>query len=128
MDRTGYQNASARGYDLDGFCHALAGDGFLAFVPIRGTGIRNIPEHAKEVSRAIDHAKTLPEVDRSRIALMGFSRGGLLILMVGVKRKGLRSLLILAPAPGRGHFADAVEQVRALNIPSCFWLKRAMRK
>lgn len=117
VDRAGYQNASARGYDLDGFCHALAKDGFLAFVPIRGTGVRNIPGHVEEVSRAIDYVKTLAEVNPSRIALMGFSRGGLLTLMVGVGRKDLKSLVILAPAPGRGHFAEAVERVPALNVP-----------
>ncbi len=117
VDRAGYQNASARGYDLNGFCHALARDGFLAFVPIRGTGVRNIPGHAEEVSRAIDYVKTLSEVDPSRIALMGFSRGGLLTLMVGVERQDLKSLVILAPAPGRGHFAAAVKQVHTLKIP-----------
>jgi dienelactone hydrolase len=59
----------------------------------------------------------MPKVDPSRIALMGFSRGGLLTLMVGVERQDLKSLLILAPAPGRGHFAEAVEQVPALIVP-----------
>jgi len=117
VDRVGYLDATARGYDLDGFCYALAKNGFLAFVPIRGTGVRNIPVHAEEVSRAIDYVKTLAEVNPSRIALMGFSRGGLLTLMVGVERVDLKSLVILAPAPGRGHFAEAVERVPALNVP-----------
>ncbi len=48
---------------------------------------------------------------------MGFSRGGLLTLMVGVEREDLKSLVNLAPAPGRGHFAEAVERVPALNVP-----------
>ena len=48
---------------------------------------------------------------------MGFSRGGLLTLVVGVEREDLKSLVILAPAPGRGHFAEAVERVPALNVP-----------
>ena len=117
VDRAGYREAAARGYDLDGFCHALAKDGFLAFVPVRDAGVRNIPGHAEEVSRAIDYVKILPKVDPSRIALMGFSRGGLLTLMVGVEREDLKSLVILAPAPGRGHFAEAVERVTALNVP-----------
>ncbi len=33
VERVGYLDATARGYDLDGFCHALAKDGFLAFFP-----------------------------------------------------------------------------------------------
>ena len=117
VDLQGYVRASARGYDLDGFCRALAEDGFLAFVPIRGSGEGNIPGHKEEILRAVDYVKTLPDVEPSQIALMGFSRGGLLTLMVGVERKDLKALLILAPAPGRGHFAEAIQRVSSLNVP-----------
>ncbi len=117
VDLNGYQGAARRGYDLDGTCQALAADGFLTFAPIRGSGPGNIPRHREEVSRAIDYVKTLTDVDASRIALMGFSRGGLLTLMVAIERKDLKALLILAPAPGEGHFADAVKHVSSLNAP-----------
>lgn len=117
VDRVGYRRVSTLGYDLDGICQTLAKDGFLAFLPLRGTGVRNLPGHVEEVSRAIDYVKTLGEVDPSRIALMGFSRGGLLTLMVGVERKDLSALVILAPAPGRGHFAAAVEGVHSIKTP-----------
>ena len=116
-DRVGYRRVSTLGYDLDGICQTLAKDGFLAFLPLRGTGVRNLPGHVEEVSRAIDYVKMLPEVDPSRIALMGFSRGGLLTLMVGAERKDLSALVILAPAPGRGHFAAAVEGVPSIKTP-----------
>lgn len=118
VDRFGVGGATQRGYNLEGICKALAEDGFLTFAPIRKSGPRDIPSHKEEVSRAVDHIKTLPEVDPSRIALMGFSRGGLLTLMVGVERKDLRALLILAPAPGgRGDFVKAVGQVASLSTP-----------
>ncbi len=46
VDIYGYQGAaSRRGYDMDGICRAFAKDGFLAFLPIRQTGRRNIPRH-----------------------------------------------------------------------------------
>ena len=48
---------------------------------------------------------------------MGFSREGLLTLLVGVERRDLKALLILAPAPGRGLFAEAVFRVASLNPP-----------
>ncbi|MGH7772008.1 MAG: dienelactone hydrolase family protein [Candidatus Binatia bacterium] len=117
VDLNGYQGAARRGYDLDGICQALAADGFLAFAPIRQSGPGNIPRHKEEASRAIDYVKTLPDVDASRIALMGFSRGGLLTLMVGLERKDLKALLILAPAPGEGHFAEAVKRISSLRAP-----------
>jgi dienelactone hydrolase len=117
IDEHGYAGASKRGIDLAGICKALAKDGFLAFVPIRASGLRYIPRHAREVSRAIDYVRTLPDVDPSRIALMGLSRGGLLTLMVGVQRQDLMALVILAPAPGNSHFERAVERVPDLNAP-----------
>ncbi|MFQ5542099.1 MAG: dienelactone hydrolase family protein, partial [Candidatus Binatia bacterium] len=117
VDVEGYDGARERGYDLDEICRALAIDGFLALTPIRDSGRGNIPGHKKEVSQAVDYVKSLPDVDPTRVALMGFSRGGLLALMVGVERKDLKALLILAPAPGRGRFAQAVQRVASLNSP-----------
>jgi len=117
VDVFGYQGAALRGYNLDGICEALAKDGFLAFIPIRRSGRGNIAGHKEEVLRAIDYVKTRPDVDPSRIALMGFSRGGLLTLMVGVERNDLKALLILAPAPGRGYFAEAVRDVSSISVP-----------
>ena len=48
---------------------------------------------------------------------MGFSRGGLLTLMVGVLRSDLRALVIMAPAPGRRHFEQAVRNAGAITTP-----------
>lgn len=117
VDSIGYERAARRGYNLHGICQALAADGFLAFAPIRRSGRDAIPHHKEEVSSAVDHVKSLPDVDAARIALMGFSRGGLLTLMVGIERTDLKALLILAPAPGQGHFAETVKRVASLNAP-----------
>jgi dienelactone hydrolase len=75
VDMEGIAGASERGYDLDGICRSLAKGGFLALAPIRDRGRGNIPGHKNEVSRAVDYVKILPDVDPSRVALMGFSRG-----------------------------------------------------
>lgn len=118
VDRFGVAGAAGRGYSLDGICRALAEDGFLTFTPIRRSGQRNIPGHKEEVVQAVDYVKSQPDVDTSRIALMGFSRGGLLTLMVGVERSDLKALVILAPAPGgRGDFAKAVKRAASINAP-----------
>lgn len=118
VDMFGVGGAAKRGYNLDGICQALAADGFLVFTPVRQSGRRDIPSHKNEVSRAVDYVKAVPDVDQSRIALMGFSRGGLLTLMVGVERSDLKALLILAPAPGgKGEFVKAVERAPSLNAP-----------
>ena len=118
VDMFGIGGAAQHGYNLDGICRALAADGFLTFTPIRRSGRRDIPAHKEEVSQAVDYVKRQPDVDLSRIALMGFSRGALLTLMVGVERSDLKALLILAPAPGgKGDFRETVKSVPLVNAP-----------
>ena len=102
-------------------CEALASEGVLAFIPIgeieRGTRPRDISYNQAELSRAVDYVKGLSDVDPSRLALMGHSRGGLLTLMVGLERKDLKALIITAPADVRPYFLGSVAQVSRLNVP-----------
>jgi dienelactone hydrolase len=119
VDITGYPRALLRGYDLPGICRELSKAGFLTFIPIRkgGPGPRNIPPHKAQVLAAIDHVKAMPNVDPSRIAVIGNSRGGLLTLMVGVERADLKALVTMAPAETGGNLANALSQVSSLNAP-----------
>lgn len=123
VDMLGWPGASRRGYNLSAICETLAEDGFLAFAPIRekvprGKGWQSYDERYKKVvSRALDYVKTFPGVDPSRIALMGFSMGGLTSLKVAVEQTDLKALLLLAPAWGRGLLADEVQNVPSLNAP-----------
>jgi dienelactone hydrolase len=99
----------------------LASDGFLAFIPIReverGAGPQNLSYNQEELSRAVDYVKSLADVDPSRVALMGHSRGGLLTLMVGLERKDLKALVITAPADIRPYFSQAIAAVSHVSVP-----------
>ena len=119
VDTAGYQKALKRGYNLPAICKELSVDGFLTFVPIRqgGPGLRNLPPHKAQVLEAIDYVKRLPDVDPSRIALTGNSRGGLLTLMVGVEQPDLKALVIMAPAEIGRNFSNALSQISSLNAP-----------
>jgi dienelactone hydrolase len=102
-------------------CERLAADGFLAFIPIREfSSDRKPPQvfsNKNELSQAIDHVKSLPEVDPSRVTLMGHSRGGLLTLMVGLERKDLKALIITAPASISPYFSQEVARLSLINAP-----------
>ena len=123
VDSLGWPGAIRRGYNLSAICETLAEDGFLVFAPIRekvprGRGWMSYDERYKEVvSVAIDYVKTLPGADPSRLALMGFSMGGLTSLKVAVERKDLKAVLLLAPAWGRGLLADEIQNVPSLTAP-----------
>ena len=111
VDTSGYLDALRRGYDLKGLCWALAEEGFLGFFPIRTSGRGNIPGHGDEVESALAATRTWPGADPGRLALAGFSRGGLLALMAAVRRAEVGAVVLLAPAPGRGQFNRALGAV-----------------
>jgi len=126
VDALGLSGAAARGNRLDAICERLAEDGFLSFVPIRekvpkGRGYRSYQDFYKDiVSAAIDHIRTLPDVDTSRIAVMGHSMGGLLTLLMGIERKELKALVVSAPAQGprKGAIFDfVVQNANQLSAP-----------
>ena len=126
IDQFGLAGAFQRGYDLNGICYAIAKEGFLAVIPLREdlslrfgrTSRESYQRHKEGLWRAIDFVKTIPDVDSSRLALMGHSRGGLLTLMLAVERKDLRAFVVSAPAPGpAGTFSDVLTKVKLLNAP-----------
>jgi dienelactone hydrolase len=102
-------------------CQRLASDGFLAFIPIRDfdrrDGRENIPYNLAELLEAVDYVKSLPDVDPTRVALRGHSRGALLTLMAGLERRDLKALVIIALAEIRPYFSQAVAGVASLNTP-----------
>jgi dienelactone hydrolase len=119
VDIQGYQKAVRRGYDLPGICKQLAATGFLTFVPIRhgGRGLHTLPSHKAQVFEAIDYVKQLPDVDPSRIAITGNSRGALLTFMVGVEQKELKALVVMAPAEIGRNLATTLSRVSSLDAP-----------
>ena len=119
VDIQGFQKAVRRGYNLPAICKELSDAGFLTFIPIRqgGRGLSTLLSHKAQVLQAVDYVKGLPEVDPSRVAVMGNSRGALLTLMVGVEQKGLKALVIMAPAEIGRYFSTTLSQVPSLDAP-----------
>jgi dienelactone hydrolase len=103
-------------------CEALAAEGYLAYVPIRrfvrNLGPADIGREADELSKAVNAVVAMPDVDRSRVALMGHSRGATLSLMVAVKRRDLGAVILTAPAPILARFlGDTLDRVRSMSSP-----------
>jgi dienelactone hydrolase len=124
VDSAGYRKAVRRGYDLPGICKELAVDGFVTFIPIRQGGSGLFP-HKAQVLEAIDYVRKLPDVDPSRIALTGNSRGALLTLMVGLEQPQLKALVIMAPAEIGRNFSNSLSNVSSLNTPVLLLLEQS---
>ena len=103
-------------------CEALAAEGYLAYIPIRrfvrNLGPADIGREADEISKAVNTVIAMPDVDRSRVAIMGHSRGATLALMVAVKRRDLAAVILTAPAPIPPKFlGDTMDRVRSMPGP-----------
>jgi dienelactone hydrolase len=123
VDGWGWPEASQRGYRLDKVCEKLAAEGYFVFAPIRekyprGKRFMSYEETYREiVLQAIDHVKTLHQVDSTRVALVGFSMGGLVSLKVALERRDLRAVALLAPAFGHGLLAETATDIDGLSAP-----------
>ena len=108
----------AIGGDLEGTCRALAEAGYLAHSEQRPLGDLPLPDHLQEVLTALDALLAHPDLAPGRVALMGFSRGGLLSLQAAVSRPNdIQALLLFAPAPGKDALAKTTQQVDVITSP-----------
>ena len=81
-------------------CQALAMAGFIGFSPIRRP-TRLLFGHLDDVLAALNYIKSQSFVDGSRIAMMGFSRGGMLTYQAAIIRTELKAVVIMAIAVNR---------------------------
>jgi len=103
-------------------CEAIAAEGYLAYIPIRrfvpNLGPADITREADELSKAVNTVIAMPDVDRTKVAIMGHSRGATLALMVAVKRRDLAAVILTAPAPIPPKFlGDTMDRVRSMPAP-----------
>ena len=117
VDLHGLSGAKTRGYSLNAFCQALAGDGFLAFLPVR-KGLEVLSTQLAIVLGAYRHVGGLKNVDPGRIAVAGFSRGALLALIAARHGLEAKAFVLMAIAPGpRSELAAAGEDVSRVRAP-----------
>ncbi len=65
----------------------------------RGEGINDFRQYAvADADGAFHYAQTLPEVDKKRIYLLGHSEGGMSVPIIASREKGIRGIILLAPA------------------------------
>jgi pimeloyl-ACP methyl ester carboxylesterase len=91
----------------------------IVYMPVRpdAHGAANVPPELAMVMAAIDKAKTLPDVDPDRIALMGHSRGGLLAIMAAVRRSDFAALVMSAVPEIAPHGRETVRLLPNLTAP-----------
>jgi len=97
-------------------CEALVKAGFVGISPILRTDVA-MEENLRDILAAVDYVKGLEFADPNRIGIMGFSRGGLLAFMAATQRSDFKAIVLMAPAPGRGHAEEALTHSDRVMAP-----------
>jgi len=104
------------GGDPNGACEALKKAGYIGFSPMRRK-TRSMKGHPEDVSAAVEALGGVEGVDPERMAMIGFSRGGLLTLMAGNQDRRLKALVIMAVAAGGRGQLDRATRDLTLTAP-----------
>ena len=88
---------------------ALARAGYVALAPMRLQQNR-LGTEITQTRSALEYLRKPDRVDPQRVAVVGFSRGGLLALIAAVKSTELRAAILMAPASGRGALDRALRR------------------
>ncbi|SVD84297.1 uncharacterized protein METZ01_LOCUS437151, partial [marine metagenome] len=102
------------GGDLFNTCKSLAEIGYLTKAEKRQETI-TLDGHLEEVVFALNNLKNHEKADSSRIGIVGFSRGGLLSLQVGIIDDDVTALALLAPATGNGLINELYDSFNLIN-------------
>jgi len=107
----------ALGGDLRGTCEALAAAGYVARAE-RRPATMSLTGHLEDVLAGLDALRSRQDVDADRVAMIGFSRGGLLTMQAALVRPDqIAVAILLAPASGNGALEATLLDVSALVAP-----------
>ena len=109
----------AVGGDLRGTCEALAEAGYVAYSKQRRlTESPSIMGHIDDVYDGLDALVATDGVDDGRIGIMGFSRGGMLVLQAATERPETFSAVVsMAPASVKGKLDLVLEDAAQIDAP-----------
>ncbi|MCH2171423.1 dienelactone hydrolase family protein [Myxococcota bacterium] len=107
------------GGELEETCRALAEEGWFAYAPLRlDVPQRPLGAHLQDVLDGLSTLRSRDEVDTDRVAILGFSRGGLLALATAKQRSSeIDATVLMAPASGNGALANALADVSVISAP-----------
>lgn len=110
----------AVGGDLEGTCEALSAAGYAGYSKERRLK-DHLPPGREDVAEGLAELLEVSCVDQERLAVVGYSRGGLLSLELALEHPGLfDAVILMAPAPGNGALEEAMVDARLAEITARF--------
>ena len=98
-------------------CEALAKAGFVGFSPIRRQ-TRSLRGHPGDVRAGLNYLRGLDTVDGDRVAMMGFSRGGVLTFMTAATDAPIKAAIIMAGAAPPPRSGFTLSDAGKIKVPT----------
>ena len=110
----------AIGGDPGATCEALAAAGYVGHSKLRRPLVP-LPPGREDVAEGLDELLEVSCIDREKLAVMGFSRGGLLSLDLAISNPQLfDAVILMAPAPANGMIWRLLDDPRLADVTAEF--------
>ncbi|MEE2821415.1 MAG: dienelactone hydrolase family protein [Acidobacteriota bacterium] len=96
---------------------ALARAGYVGFSPLRRK-TRPMPDAIEDAQAAMAFLRTLEDVNQERLGIIGFSRGGHIAFYNGANNPNVKTIVIMACAPGRSNKSEFFSKVKQVKAPT----------
>ncbi len=123
-----HPDAGGLAEDMEGICLALAEAGYFAaavhYQRLENPGNKNplFPwKSPEDVTAAVLHLKEHPRVDSNWIGLLGFSKGGVLSLLIASQDPGVKAVVAYYPLADFEEWFD----VKKYSFPQSLWIRGA---
>lgn len=97
-------------------CEALAAAGFVGFSPMRRR-TESMAGHPEDAQAGLDYILRLDYVDRKRVAMAGFSRGGALTFMAVARGAPVKAAVIMASAMPPPQSGFTLRDAAKIRVP-----------
>jgi len=118
----------AVGGDLHGTCVALSEAGYLAYSKQRRL-TETLVGHLDDVNEGLNALLESSDWNGEDLAVLGFSRGGLLTLQLAKSENNLiDAIVLMAPADGNGTMERELKDVSAVSAPVLLLVGKPLSK
>ena len=103
------------GGNLRQTCVSLAQNGYVAWCQLRTDTVAFSP-HIAQAESSLDSLLNQNKVDLNNVGIIGFSRGGLLTLVLAINRHSdVHAIVTMAPAAANNFLANTLNQASAID-------------
>jgi dienelactone hydrolase len=121
-----HPDAGGLAKDMEGICLSLARAGYFA-AAVHYQRLENLEKEnplfcwksPRDVTAAIDHLKQHPRVDAGRIGLLGYSKGGMLSLLIASQDPSVKGVVAYYPLADFEEWLD----LSRYSFPKSLWIR-----